>query len=57
MCRPTTCRTCRKASWAGCGQHVSQVMRGVAASDRCRCTPADHAAARPTSLLGRLLGR
>jgi hypothetical protein len=35
MCRATTCRTCGKTTWAGCGQHVDQVMRDVPATQRC----------------------
>ena len=35
MCRAVTCRKCGKTTWAGCGQHVSQVMAGVPASRRC----------------------
>lgn len=35
MCRATTCRTCGKTTWAGCGQHVDQVMKNVAPRDRC----------------------
>jgi hypothetical protein len=35
MCRATTCRTCGKTTWAGCGQHVDAVMRSVPAADRC----------------------
>ena len=36
MCRAVTCKRCQKTTWAGCGQHVDQVMRGVPASQRCR---------------------
>ena len=36
MCRQVTCRKCGKTTWAGCGQHVTQVMRGVPSSQRCR---------------------
>ena len=36
MCRAVTCRKCNKTTWAGCGQHVDSVMRGVRASDRCQ---------------------
>ena len=36
MCQKITCRKCGKASWTGCGQHVNQVMRGVAQRDRCQ---------------------
>ncbi|WP_241095552.1 MULTISPECIES: hypothetical protein [unclassified Leucobacter] len=35
MCRPTTCRTCTKTTWAGCGQHVAQVKMSVPASNWC----------------------
>lgn len=35
MCRAVTCKTCGKATWAGCGQHVDHVMRGVPAGQRC----------------------
>ena len=36
MCRAVTCRKCGKTTWAGCGQHVDSVMRGVRVEDRCR---------------------
>jgi len=54
MCSPATCRTCGRATYSGCGQHVEQVLRGVATKDRCAC---------PTELrktggfLSKLLGR
>ena len=35
MCRAVSCKKCGKTTWAGCGQHVDQVMRGVARADRC----------------------
>jgi hypothetical protein len=35
MCRPVTCKKCGKTTWAGCGQHVSQVLAGVPAAQRC----------------------
>jgi hypothetical protein len=37
MCQRTTCRTCHKATYRGCGQHVEQVLAGVPASQRCTC--------------------
>lgn len=36
MCRRVTCKVCGKASWAGCGQHVDQVMAGIPRADRCQ---------------------
>lgn len=35
MCRPTTCKTCQKTTWAGCGNHVAQVKAGVPAGQWC----------------------
>ena len=36
MCRKVTCKKCGKASWAGCGAHVEQVLAGIAPADRCQ---------------------
>ena len=44
MCRAVTCRKCGKITWAGCGQHVSQVMAGVPAARRCAGHASDPAA-------------
>ena len=49
MCHAKTCKTCGKTTWAGCGQHVDQVMRGVPKSKRCACPPTP-------SLVERLFG-
>ncbi len=35
MCHAVTCKQCGKTTWAGCGQHVDQVMRMVPAAQRC----------------------
>lgn len=35
MCSAVTCRVCGKTTWAGCGQHVDQVMRNVPRDQRC----------------------
>jgi hypothetical protein len=55
MCRPATCKTCGKTTWAGCGQHVDQVMAGVPRAERCQ----GHAdePGQGSSFLGRLFGR
>lgn len=52
MCRAVTCRTCGKTTWAGCGQHVDQVMRGVPAAQRCTGHPREASA--KTGFWGRL---
>jgi hypothetical protein len=61
MCRPATCRTCGKATYSGCGEHVEKVLRDVPASERCRCDsrPARTGSteARPGTKLGRIFGR
>jgi hypothetical protein len=53
MCRPVTCKKCGKTTWAGCGQHVDQVMCGVAKTDRCQA----HEDGPSTGFFARLLGR
>lgn len=35
MCRPTSCRSCGKTTWAGCGMHVAQVKATVPADQWC----------------------
>ena len=62
MCRPVTCKTCGKTTWAGCGQHIAMVKNRVPAGQWCggKHTPAERAAAtqgRGGSLLTRLFGR
>ncbi len=56
MCRSARCKTCGKTTWAGCGQHVSQVMAGVPAPQQCTC---DRGASSSTAgpATGRLLRR
>lgn len=61
MCRAVTCRVCGKTTWAGCGQHVQMVKRGVPASQWCnqKHTQAqlDAAAANRGGIFARLFGR
>jgi hypothetical protein len=57
MCRQATCKACKKTTWAGCGQHKAEVLRGVPKNERCTCTAADKAAAKKSgSFLSRLFG-
>lgn len=37
MCYPQKCSKCAKTGWAGCGQHIEDVMRSVPVAQRCRC--------------------
>ncbi len=57
MCRAVTCRKCGKASWAGCGQHVNQVLAGIPASRRCAGHAKDPAVGGGGGWLRKLFGR
>jgi hypothetical protein len=37
MCRRVQCGKCGKATFAGCGMHVEQVLGGVPEAERCQC--------------------
>ncbi len=37
MCSRVRCRACGRATWAGCGAHIEQALRGVPESERCQC--------------------
>ncbi|MBB1510914.1 hypothetical protein [Tessaracoccus sp. MC1756] len=54
MCRPVNCKVCGKTTWAGCGQHISDVKRGVPTTQWC---DGQHPGEQKVSLLGRFLGR
>lgn len=54
MCRAVICKTCGKTTWAGCGQHVDEVLHGVPTSERC---PGHARAPRSGGLLHRWFGR
>lgn len=53
MCRQVQCKVCQKTTWAGCGQHVDSVMKGVAAKDRCQ----GHENEPKTGFFAKLFGR
>lgn len=61
MCRPITCRTCGKTTWAGCGQHVAMVKAGVPSGEWCngQHTSAETQAAKAANggFFARLFGR
>lgn len=60
MCRRINCGKCGKPTWAGCGQHVNQVLAGVPKAKRCNCaeTALDSKFKKSLSSgwLGRILG-
>lgn len=55
MCKAVTCRTCGKATWEGCGQHVDEALAGVPAEQRCEGHAGEEH--KPEGWFGRLLGR
>ena len=58
MCRPANCTVCGKTTWAGCGQHVDQVMANVPRGERCPGhSDAEKSPARSGSVFARFFGR
>ncbi len=55
MCQRATCRKCGKPTYAGCGQHVEQVLGNVPREQRCQCREEARAAG-GSSLFKRLFG-
>lgn len=53
MCHAKTCRTCKKTTWSGCGQHVNQVKAKVPADQWCPGHPQSEGGGFFRSLLGR----
>lgn len=37
MCRRVECQKCHRPTYAGCGQHVEQVLDDVPTNQRCDC--------------------
>ncbi|MFN8098748.1 MAG: hypothetical protein U0Q21_10750 [Dermatophilaceae bacterium] len=56
MCRAVKCRQCGKTTWAGCGQHVDAVRRGVPAADWCPGHQSEPGA-QGSGLFAKLFGR
>lgn len=54
MCRPVNCKVCGKTTWAGCGQHIADVKRGVPAARWCDGQHADQP--QKSGFLGKLFG-
>lgn len=58
MCRPATCSTCNKPTYAGCGMHIEQVLGHVPRDQRCKCREAQQQAgeSKPASWWTKLVG-
>lgn len=63
MCRAVKCKVCGKTTWAGCGQHIESVKKGVPVGQWCdgNHTRAETAAANSgrsgQGFLSKLFGR
>lgn len=61
MCRRVTCPDCGRPTFAGCGQHIEQVLGDVPPAERCRCRDEAREGAPkegpPLSWIGRIFGR
>jgi len=57
MCRAVTCKKCQKTTWAGCGEHVDQVMRDVPRAQQCQCGRQSAPAEGTGGFFSRLFGR
>ncbi len=55
MCQAVACKKCGKTTWAGCGQHVDQVLRGVPKANRC--AGHEKEAGSGTGFFARIVGR
>lgn len=36
MCSLVKCKTCKKPTWSGCGEHIEEALAGIAVGDRCQ---------------------
>ena len=54
MCRRVTCDICDKPTYAGCGEHIEQVLGDVPVDQRCQGHDSDGG---PKSFLKTILGR
>jgi hypothetical protein len=35
MCSKVICKSCKKPTWSGCGEHVEEALAGIPISERC----------------------
>ncbi|KAK4189063.1 hypothetical protein QBC35DRAFT_381259 [Podospora australis] len=39
MCHKTSCSSCHKSTWMGCGNHIPRVMDSIPKENWCTCEP------------------
>ncbi|KAI8874842.1 hypothetical protein K501DRAFT_264617 [Backusella circina FSU 941] len=52
MCYRTTCSSCQKQTWAGCGMHIETALAGVPKEQICVCPRPEGVIARIKTALG-----
>lgn len=57
MCKAVVCKKCQKTTWAGCGEHVDEVMRDVPRAQQCVCAQQGSADSASSGFFARLFGR
>ncbi|QIK72528.1 hypothetical protein G7070_09915 [Propioniciclava coleopterorum] len=57
MCRPVSCKTCGKTTWAGCGQHIDSVKATVPAGQWCPGHEKAESSSSSGGIFGRIFGR
>ncbi|MGK2948829.1 MAG: hypothetical protein ACSLFP_09660 [Acidimicrobiales bacterium] len=55
MCSPAICPSCQRPTYAGCGNHVEQVLGDVPPDRRCQCGNGEQP--QPASMLRSLFAR
>lgn len=38
MCRRVICTTCKKFTYAGCGNHIQEALKGLTKEQICNCS-------------------
>ncbi len=54
MCSKVICKSCKKPTWSGCGEHVEEALAGIPISERCAGHPKEQT--RP-GFMAKLFGR
>ncbi|CAB4343657.1 unannotated protein [freshwater metagenome] len=56
MCSKEICRTCGKATWSGCGEHIEEALHGIPQEQRCSCDVDAQSTNTDGGFFSRLLG-
>jgi hypothetical protein len=54
MCSKVICKSCKKPTWSGCGEHVEEALAGIPISERCAGHPKEQT---KPGFMAKLFGR